>query len=133
MKTIVFVLLAVFFQSTVAQKTVFNHPFAPQEGMIPQVEQPYREEICLNGSWQFMPVQVKEGISLNEIKNPEYPQNPVWESVAYKVPSPWNVNSFSTGGGGDFVAFPSYPKAWEMFWQDGCKKLFMFHPRGIIV
>ena len=113
MKTIVFALLAVFFQSTVAQKTVFNHPFAPQEGMIPQVEQPYREEICLNGSWQFMPVQVKEGISLNEIKNPEYPQNPVWESVAYKVPSPWNVNSFSTGGGGDFVAFPSYPKAWE--------------------
>lgn len=33
MKTIVFVLLAVFFQSTVAQKTVFNHPFAPQEGL----------------------------------------------------------------------------------------------------
>ena len=33
--------------------TVFTRKFAPQEGLIKSVEKPYRDEICLNGSWQF--------------------------------------------------------------------------------
>ena len=36
-----------------------------------------------------------------------------WDTVPLKIPSPWNVNSFSKGDGGDFVAFPSYPGDWE--------------------
>lgn len=113
MRIFFFILFAAFFHSASAQQVIFNHPFAPQQGLIPDVEQPYREEICMNGSWQFMPVAVKNDISLEEIKNPVYPTNPIWEKVPYKVPSPWNVNSFSEGGGGDFVAFPSYPESWE--------------------
>lgn len=113
MRTLFFILFAALFYSVTAQHVLFNHPFAPQQGLIPEIERPYREEICLNGSWQFMPVAVKKEISLEEIKNPVYPESPVWEKVAYKVPSPWNVNGFSEGGGGDFVAYPSYPESWK--------------------
>jgi len=38
------------------------------------------------------------------------------EPAAIKIPSPWNVNAFSVDSrapGGDFRAYPSYPKEWE--------------------
>lgn len=34
----------------------FHHVFAPQEGLVTSVEQPWRKEICLNGYWEFQPV-----------------------------------------------------------------------------
>ena len=39
-----------------AQKTVYNHVFAPSEGLVNRTETQYREEICLNGYWDFQPV-----------------------------------------------------------------------------
>lgn len=98
--------------SASAQKITFDRPFAPQQGFVVETERPCRDEICLNGYWQFMPVETS-GMSEDELKAPQFPKHPIWDTTPLKVPSPWNVNSFSRGGGGDFVAYPSYPAAWE--------------------
>ncbi len=45
--------------------------------------------------------------------------------VPLKVPSPWNVNSFSQSDGGDFLSFPSYPKSWEKAQMGWMKKDFI--------
>ena len=91
----------------------FRHVFAPQEGFVRGPEKDAREEICLNGKWDFMPVVIPEEYSPEQITDPVLPDSPVWDGIPYKVPSPWNVNSFSRGGGGDFTAYPSYPEEWE--------------------
>ena len=73
-------------------------------------EQPCRAEICLNGRWQF------QGTSDTTVPQAVLPQLTGWDPVAIKIPSPWNVNAFSMQNdmpGGDFRAYPSYPKAWE--------------------
>jgi Beta-galactosidase/beta-glucuronidase len=72
--------------------------FAPAESWVKPPEKPYRDAVCLNGSWKFMP-----GKELHEN----------WEPTPVKVPSPWNVNGFARGNGGDFVTYPSYPAHWE--------------------
>ncbi|TNJ44907.1 hypothetical protein KFZ70_12510 [Tamlana fucoidanivorans] len=95
-----------------AQSILFHHDFAPQEGLIKHVERPIRDEICLNGAWQFMPVKLEKGVSFEDIKNQKFPEFK-WEEVPLKVPSPWNVNGFTNGEGGDFKSFPSYPESWN--------------------
>ena len=42
----------------------FSRVFAPQQGLTAPVEQPWRQEICLNGSWQFEPVALPAGYDL---------------------------------------------------------------------
>lgn len=110
-------LMAIFYilaaQPALAQGVQFSHSFAPQQGMISELEMPQREEICLNGYWQFMPVKLPENISFEEIKSPDLPSQSGWEEIPLKVPSPWNVNGFTNGQGGDFRAFPGYPEAWN--------------------
>lgn len=65
---------------------------------------PTRPRLCLNGNWQF---QGQKGeFSLPDGK---------WDKVPIRIPSPWNVNSFSRGIGGDFALYPSYPSDWEDF------------------
>jgi len=100
-------------QLLIAGGVRFNKEFAPQEGIIKNIEKPYRDEICLNGFWQFMPVKLSEEISFEEIKSPELPINSSWEKTPIKIPSPWNVNGFTNGEGGDFRTFPSYPDSWN--------------------
>lgn len=39
-------------------KVVFNRDFSPAEGLVSPQEKPYRQEICLNGLWDFQPVAV---------------------------------------------------------------------------
>jgi hypothetical protein len=97
--------------------TDFKHPFAPAAPYVPPPEQPYRHDLCLNGSWQFQPVALPKNFHEGVDPAPELPL-PVpsaWETVPVKIPSPWNVNSFANrrGLGGDFRTFPSYPAAWE--------------------
>jgi beta-galactosidase len=91
-------------------ETTFDRQFAPQDGLVSSYEQPARAEICLNGSWKF------QGDTNTEIPNDAMPQLGEWDKTAIKIPSPWNVNAFSMGPnefGGDFRAYPSYPKEWE--------------------
>ncbi len=93
----------------------FNHTFAPTDEFVKPQEKPFRSSLCLNGKWNFMPVEKAEKLPLEKIKNPDLPDIPTWEETPVKVPSPWNVNSFARGdgSGGDFVTYPSYPKNWE--------------------
>ena len=77
----------------------FPGRFAPSEGLTNRLEKPYRDEICLNGSWQFRAGAEDKGS---------------WDAVRIKIPSPWNVNGFAWNGleGPDHRDFPSYPAAW---------------------
>ena len=45
---------------------IFPRSFSPQEGLIKPVEKPYRDEICLNGSWQFQPMPLPAGYDASE-------------------------------------------------------------------
>ena len=108
-------------QAAPAGQVVFPHAFAPSEGWVKPPEMPMRQEMCLNGSWRFQPVAVPAGWERGQGTAPDLtPPVPTrWEATALKVPSPWNVNAFNQGDGGDFRCYPSYPKAWdamEMGW-----------------
>lgn len=97
--------------------TQFKHAFAPTDSFVPPPEQPFRHDLCLDGSWQFQPVAVPKNFHEGVDPAPELPLpvSSAWEIVPVKVPSPWNVNSFAnrSGMGGDSRTFPSYPAAWE--------------------
>ena len=96
--------------SAFADKVIFPHAFAPQDGLVSPYEEPMRQELCLNGSWQF------QGTDDIAVPGADVPALGDWDPVAIKIPSPWNVNAFSMNGdmpGGDFRTYPSYPKAWE--------------------
>jgi hypothetical protein len=95
----------------------YTAPFAPSLDFVKPAEQPYRQDICLNGSWRFEPVALPPGFK--EGVDPVPDLSPVaadgWERQPIRIPSPWNVNSFAdkNGQGGDFRCYPSYPAAWE--------------------
>ena len=108
-----------------AQSQSFTADFAPQEGLVKRVEQPQREEICLNGLWQFKAVKLKNDISLANLETPPFPQASDFEQTPIKIPSPWNVNSFTNGTGGDFRSFPSYPESWDKVQSAWMKKDIM--------
>lgn len=92
---------------TAGDKINYPAPFNPVKGLINQVESTHRQEICLNGTWDFMPIQNAKAEDF------KLPSRFNWETIPIKIPSPWNVNNFTDGQGGDFVAYPSYPKEWE--------------------
>jgi beta-galactosidase len=95
----------------------FREIFSPTERLVKAVEQPYRQDICLNGAWQFQPMVLPDGFQEGQDPTPALsaadPSR--WEERPVYVPSPWNVNSFADhhGEGGDFHCYPSYPEAWE--------------------
>jgi beta-galactosidase len=105
--------------------------FAPQEGMVAVAERPFRDDLSLNGRWQFQPIPIPAGYVRDQGTPPNLalPDAARWEATPIKIPSPWNVNTW--GGGRDVgagtahpywpgsVAFPSYPASWdgvEMGW-----------------
>lgn len=106
------VLFAGFAGNITAQQVRFPYDFAPSEMVAKSVERPFRNGICLNGSWKFCPVKSMEQLNKEQVIHPKLPTSFSWESVPLKVPSPWNVNSFAAGGG-DFITFPSYPQEWN--------------------
>jgi len=91
----------------------FNRKFAPQEGLTKDLQKPFRDEICLNGFWQFAPELLDHKQRTLEDCPEVIPEHLEWSDTRLKVPSPWNVNAFTDGEGGDFQNYPSYPKVWE--------------------
>jgi len=94
-----------------------HNDFSTETGYLRPGEADIRDEICLNGRWDFQPMNLPADFILGEstpvLPQPEPDQ---WESVKLKVPSPWNINGFVTGDGipgGDFVCYPSYPEYWN--------------------
>src|ERR1035437_2884248 len=75
-----------------AEGVQFTRAFAPQAGLVSQYEESARQEICLNGSWRF------QGDKDTGTPGDSVPQLGAWDNVAIKIPSPWNVNSFSMTG-----------------------------------
>ena len=109
----------------------FEHAFAPTEGWVQPMEQPQREEVCLDGRWQFQPVPLPPGFVRDRGEAPELPSPTQggWDSTPIKIPSPWNVNTWGgsreVGAGTDrpyepgALYYPSYPASWdgvEMGW-----------------
>jgi beta-galactosidase len=109
----------------------FERDFAPAEGFVKPQEKPFRDEVCLNGLWQFQPVPVPAGYRRNQGTPPELsaPTPAGWDATPIRIPSPWNANAWGCGrtsGAGtphpyrpDSLYFPSYPPAWdgaEMGW-----------------
>ncbi|MDR3217684.1 MAG: glycoside hydrolase family 2 [Dysgonamonadaceae bacterium] len=108
----------------------YNAIFAPSEGFVNKYEKAHRQELCINGLWDFqgipLPAAYKQGKGLA----PELPQPTAnaWDAVRIKIPSPWNINSFANRNlaGPDHRNFPSYPKSWEevkMAWMKKTVKI----------
>ena len=96
---------------------LYSHVFAPQEGFISKIEHPVRQEICLNGRWEFQAIELPQSYQHGKSIAPELPQpkEENWDKVKIKIPSPWNINAFANQdlAGPDHRNFPSYPKEWE--------------------
>ena len=103
----------------------FAGRFAPTSDAVKPVEQPYREDICLDGSWQFQPVVLPAGLDAVPVLPPA-PAADGWDATPIRIPSPWNVNSFAdkNGQGGDFRCYPSYPSAWDNVKMAWLRKTF---------
>lgn len=98
-------------------RTVFDGEFAPHGGLVSDPEKPFRNELCLNGYWDFQGVDLPAGWKPNVGQAPAlHAVNPSgWDSVKIKIPSPWNVNSYQRSSGPDHHAFPRYPQKWENY------------------
>jgi beta-galactosidase len=107
-----------------AQGVKFNRDLSPAEGLIKPQEKPFREEICLNGRWDFQPVAIPANWVAGKGIAPDLtePDAEKWEGTKIKIPSPWNVNEWGGGSkvgkGTDLpyapgsVYYPSYPESW---------------------
>ena len=95
-----FLFASLLFPSVLTAGVHFPYRFAPSEGFTNRLEKPYRDEVCLNGSWHFQPGETCTG---------------AWEDVRIRIPSPWNANGFAYHGleGPDHRDFPSYPASWN--------------------
>lgn len=103
--------------ATASAKTTYNFPFAPQTGIVNDVEKPFRSEICLNGYWDFQPVKTPADYRQGSGKAPQLPdpEDGDWSKTKIKIPSPWNINSYAYRDleGPDHRNYPSYPKEWD--------------------
>lgn len=106
----------------------FTAPFAPSDSFVKPAESPWRQDICLNGSWQFQPVSLPDSFKDGRDPTPALPPAPPdrWEKIPIRIPSPWNANSFAgeNGLGGDFRTYPSYPREWEKIEMGWLRKAF---------
>ena len=96
----------------------FPREFAPVPGFVLAMEKPLRQELCLNGRWQFQPVATPQGWTAGKDAPPALPEPKAdgWDATPIKIPSPWNMNaldSFGAVDGADYRSFPSYPALWE--------------------
>lgn len=108
--------------NNVNDKLFYNYIFAPSEGFVNKIENSYREEVCLNGYWDFQPVPLPESFEYGKGIAPDLnmPESDKWSNSKIKIPSPWNINGFSADSinniflpGPDYRSYPSYPKEWD--------------------
>ena len=106
------------------QKLVYNCTFAPDEGLINKYEKPQRQELCINGYWEFQGINLPEDYVQGKGITPELPSpsEAAWDKIRIKIPSPWNINAFTNRDleGPDHRNYPSYPEAWnniKMAWM----------------
>ena len=101
----------------IQQNIVDHNEFSTETGYLKPGEADFRSGICLNGRWDFQPVDLPDGFTPGEsIPELPLPKPDHWESVKLKVPSPWNINGLVDGDGipgGDFICYPSYPERWK--------------------
>ena len=106
----------------------FAATFAPSEGWVKPSERPYRQDLCLNGLWQFQPQALPDKFRQGTDPAPVLaaPSAAGWEPTPIRIPSPWNVNSFAdkNGQGGDFCTYPSYPREWDKVKMGWLRKTF---------
>lgn len=78
------------------EKLVYPFRYAPHEGLVNRTERQWRDEICLNGYWDFQAVAVPESYRYGSGVAPELsePAPDRWSDVKIRIPSPWNANSF---------------------------------------
>ncbi len=111
---------------SVYAKTVYPYQFAPSTGLLHDVEKQNRAELCLNGYWQFQPVNTPNDYKQGSGVAPELPKptSDGWSKTPIKIPSPWNINDFANRGleGPDHRNYPSYPKEWEKILMGWLKK-----------
>lgn len=109
--------MSTILSSLIMVLTVFTHPFAPSEGLVNRLEKGHRQEICLNGHWQFQAMPVPDDWEYGKGNPPELsmPSPEGWDRALIRIPSPWNANSFANHNleGPDHRDFPSYPQAWD--------------------
>ena len=121
---------AIYLEKTIAAAN-FPRRFAPHDGMITQYEQPQRMEICLNGKWQFQPVNIPNGFEWGKGNPPELlgPFEDKWDNMQIKIPSAWNVNNWGLWRNAEKydpkpLYFPSYPDSWKGVNMAWMKKKF---------
>src|ERR1700736_2120413 len=61
----------------------FDHQFAPSESLVKGPEKQYRDDICLNGNWQFEPVDLPTGFreGIDPAPSLPLPRDGHWENV----------------------------------------------------
>lgn len=78
--------------------------FNPAQEMVYETEKLYRDELCLDSEWQFMPVYETDLAKF--IK----PEQFCGEAVPSKILLLWDVSSFAQGDRSDFVTYPFHPR-----------------------
>lgn len=109
----------------------FTGRFAPHQGIVSEYEQPQRQELCLNGKWQFQPVGLPAGYQWNRGHAPDLtlPDDNRWETTPIKIPSAWNVNNWGLWGEPKKydpvpLYYPSYPDSWKHVQMGWLRKSF---------
>ena len=109
----------------------FSGRFAPHQGIVTAYEQPQRQEVCLNGTWQFQPVDLPRGYEWDRGDVPPLaePGAEKWHATPIKIPSAWNVNNWGLWGDpGTYdpvpLYYPSYPESWKHVSMGWLRKTF---------
>lgn len=126
MRKIVYILFIALFALNIHAEAIYPFQFAPSQGLLNEVEKSQRQELCLNGYWQFQPVATPKDYKQGNGIAPELPAPNVnaWSKTPIKIPSPWNINDFAFRNleGPDHRNYPSYPKDWEKILMGWMKK-----------
>lgn len=78
------------------QKMTYPYTFAPSEGLVNKTEKEHRQEICLNGYWDFQPVALPQDYKQGKGIAPKlpFPKDENWDKTRIKIPSPMEHQFF---------------------------------------